>query len=216
MPDFQPGDLSMEQNLAHACFDLHVHSPILSGLVPSLVGLVGSENKEQSKETRGEGEGVHGKSQNRSILSTEHSGVDSTNEIGVFSRKHVPEHDKGSNQSDNQNLTTDILVNSGLCCAEKVLEESIRRSVLDPVFVAVDRSAVLSGFLSVWDFAVLEAGNTEWIERDRGGSLHNVVAVGNKGNSVANGASCQQDRESNFHHLVEYGNVLQQCLSILL
>ena len=89
--------------------NLHIHTPVLSGFVPSLVGLVSSENEEQTQETRRESERVHRKGQNRSVLSTKHSGVNFTHKIRVLASKHVPEHGEGSNQRDNQNLTTDVL-----------------------------------------------------------------------------------------------------------
>mmetsp|Transcript_1493 Transcript_1493/g.3119 ORF Transcript_1493/g.3119 Transcript_1493/m.3119 type:complete len:285 (+) Transcript_1493:801-1655(+) len=181
---------------------IDIHTPVLSGFVPSLVGLVSSENEEQTQETRRESERVHRKGQNRSVLSTKHSGVNFTHKIRVLASKHVPEHGEGSNQRDNQNLTTDVLVNSRLCGAHNVLEKSIGGSVFDPILVGVDSSAVLSGFLSVRNFAIIET-RREGTVRSRGRSLDNIVAVGDKGNSVANGASCQQEWESNFHHRVE-------------
>ena len=80
--------------------------------------------------------------------------------------------------------------------------------MLHPVVVAVDRSAELSGFFSVRDLATLNFGGIESkgiLDNGRGGSsLYAIVAVGYKGNRVANGASSQKEGGSNLDHGDEY------------
>ena len=86
--------------------------------------------------------------------------------------------------------------------------------MLDPVVVAVDGSAVLSGFFSVRDSFLLKVGSTEYDEGilgDVGSGRSRCLGssgVGDKGNRAANGTGSQQEGGSDLEHGVEIENVL--------
>mmetsp|Transcript_1962 Transcript_1962/g.3964 ORF Transcript_1962/g.3964 Transcript_1962/m.3964 type:complete len:295 (+) Transcript_1962:817-1701(+) len=169
-----------------------VHSPVLSCLVPSLVGLVGSKDQQQAQKAAGERKGVHGQAQDGRVLSAEDSGVDGTGQVRVFPRQHVPEHDQGGDHRHGEDLASDVLVDSRFGGRDDVLEEPIRGSVLDPILVAVNGAPKLSGFLSVRNVRLREQLGIEiGIEIGVGvkGIAGQLVARAHRTSNIAGSAS---------------------------
>ena len=91
-------------------FYSHVHSPVLSCLVPSLVGRVGAKDQQETQRTGGQGKGRQGQRQSRNVVAVDEGGVVDLVEIVVPDRQHVPQKDQGGNGGGGGNLAADVLV----------------------------------------------------------------------------------------------------------
>jgi len=124
-----------------------VHTPVLSGLVPTLVGGVGAEDEEKSEGGTGHGEDVQGQGKLREEL--DKSRVLDTVKVGVTMSDGVVKDDEACDDSNNTNLAEEVLVNAGTEDGYEIVEEAILRSVLLPIVVGVDRTTVLALFLAI-------------------------------------------------------------------
>ena len=88
---------------------LHVHSPVLSGFIPSLVGSIGTENEKKTKRSTGERKGVHGKGKSRYVVRVDQRSVVDLVEVIVSNCQHVPKKDNSGDRRGSRNLSGDIL-----------------------------------------------------------------------------------------------------------
>lgn len=88
---------------------IDIHSPVLSGLVPSLVGSVCTEDQQETKRSAGKSKGVHGKSEARDVVRVDDGGVVDLVEVVISNSSHVPEKDDGGDGRGGSNLTADVL-----------------------------------------------------------------------------------------------------------
>jgi len=129
-----------------------VHAPVLSGLVPTLIRGVGSEDEEKSEGGAGHGEDIEGKGKLGEELNDPR--VLDAVEVGVTVSDAVVHDHHGGDESDEADLTEEVLVNARAEDGGQVVEEAILRSVLLPIVVRVDRAAVLALL-----FAIGQVGN---------------------------------------------------------
>jgi len=86
-----------------------VHSPVLSGFVPSLVGSVGTEHQQETQATTRQREGGRGKGKPRDVVAVDDGAVVDLVEIVVSDGKHVPQKDNGRDGRRGGDFTSDVL-----------------------------------------------------------------------------------------------------------
>ena len=121
---------------------IDVHTPVLPGLVPTLVRRVGSEDEEKSEGGTGHGEDIEGKGKLGEELNE--TRVLDTVEVGVTVSDAIVYDDEGGDRRDETDLAEKVLVNAGTEDGGNVVEEAILRSVLLPIVVGVDRTTILA------------------------------------------------------------------------
>mmetsp|Transcript_20804 Transcript_20804/g.49207 ORF Transcript_20804/g.49207 Transcript_20804/m.49207 type:complete len:512 (+) Transcript_20804:236-1771(+) len=159
-----------------------VHPPVLSRLVPSLVGRVGAEDQQETEGSAGESERVHGKGHTRNVVAVDEGGVVDLVQVVVSDREHVPEEDDRGDRGGGGDLSSYVLVDTGIEDCDDVADETVGASVLNPVVVGVNGPPELAGCFSVRDVLCGRVGGTGGKCRRR--DPRNVVEVRGRGGGL--------------------------------
>ena len=152
-----------------------VHTPVLTGLVPTLVRRVGAEDEKKAERGAGHGEDIEGKGKLGEEL--DKSRMLDAIEVGVSMGNAVIHDNHCRNQSNETDLTEEVLVNTGAKDGGQIVEETILRSVLLPVVVSVNGTTVLALLFTIGQVGnVLHVteGVEAWIGLEKGKWIKDV------------------------------------------